>query len=129
MPLPPPIAPVAPVQPSHRPAIQVDLRPTRAGLNLLSAIVEGELVVRNEGELDHEFILDSQKKNAAHKNEMADMSGMNMGHNEPNRIRLAPGEDAEIIWTFANNGTFEAACLIPGHYESGMKGDITVAGH
>ena len=83
-------------------------------------------VVRNEGELDHEFILDSQKKNAAHKNEMADMSGMNMGHNEPNRIRLAPGEDAEIIWTFANNGTFEAACLIPGHYESGMFREVSV---
>ena len=67
-----------------------------------------------------------RKKNAAHKNEMADMSGMNMGHNEPNRIRLAPGEDAEIIWTFANNGTFEAACLIPGHYESGMFREVSV---
>ena len=58
--------------------------------------------------------------------QMADMSGMNMGHNEPNRIRLAPGEDAEIIWTFANNGTFEAACLIPGHYESGMFREVSV---
>ena len=33
----------------------------------------------------------------------------------------------EVIWTFANAGSFEFGCLIPGHYESGMKGDVTVA--
>lgn len=32
----------------------------------------------------------------------------------------------EVIWTFANEGTFEFACLIPVHYESGMHGPITV---
>ena len=31
-----------------------------------------------------------------------------------------------MIWTFTNAGTFEFACLIPGHYESGMHGPISV---
>ena len=51
-----------------------------------------------------------------------------MEHADANSIRLAAGRNGEIIWTFANAGEFSFACLIPGHYEAGMKGDITVAG-
>lgn len=50
--LPPPVAPVAPAAPAPdapRPAIDLDLRPARAGLNLLSALVEGELTIVNNG--------------------------------------------------------------------------------
>ena len=43
---------------------------------------------------------------------------------DPNSIRLAPGTRGEIIWNFANAGELGFACLIPGHYDSGMKGDI-----
>jgi uncharacterized cupredoxin-like copper-binding protein len=50
-----------------------------------------------------------------------------MEHADPNAIRLAPGARGEIIWTFANAGEFSFACLVPGHYDSGMKGDISVA--
>ncbi len=39
-------------------------------------------------------------------------------------IRLDEGGSGEVIWTFSNAGTFEFACLIPGHYESGMHGAI-----
>jgi uncharacterized cupredoxin-like copper-binding protein len=31
-----------------------------------------------------------------------------------------------LIWKFAQAGTVEFACLIPGHYEAGMKGSIRV---
>lgn len=48
-PLPPPVAPVAPAPDAPRPAIDLDLRPARAGLNLLSALVEGELTIVNNG--------------------------------------------------------------------------------
>ena len=49
-PLPPPAAPVAPAPDAPRPAIDLDLRPARAGLNLLSALVEGELTIVNNGD-------------------------------------------------------------------------------
>ena len=36
------------------------------------------------------------------------------------------GQQAEIIWTFDKPGTFEYGCLIPGHFEAGMKGTVYV---
>jgi len=89
-------------------------------------IKQGETIrfkIRNKGELEHEFVLDTMEENAEHKEMMAKMD---MEHDDPNSIRLDSGQDGEIIWTFANAGTFEAACLIPGHYESGMYREVTV---
>ena len=83
-------------------------------------------VIENKGELEHEFVLDTMERNAEHKIEMAKMD---MEHDDPNRIRLDAGASGEVIWTFANDGTFEAACLIPGHYESGMYRAVAVGEH
>ncbi len=80
--------------------------------------------VKNAGELEHEFVLDTIEQNVVHK---AMMAKMDMEHDDPNSIRLDAGGEGEVIWTFANEGNFEFACLIPGHYESGMHGPITVS--
>lgn len=93
------------------------------------AVKKGETIrfsVRNMGEIEHEFVIDSHEMNMKHKASMEKFPEME--HDDPNAIRLDEGADGEVIWTFAKDGTFEFACLIPGHYESGMKGDITVAG-
>lgn len=81
--------------------------------------------VKNVGELDHEFILDEQKSNLEHKAVMEKFPEME--HDNPNAISLASGETGEIIWKFTNDGLFEFACLKPGHYEAGMRGDLTVS--
>ena len=81
--------------------------------------------IQNKGELEHEFVLDTIEKNAEHKTLMQEFPEME--HDDPNAIRLDEGKSGEIIWSFTNAGTFEFACLIPGHYESGMFGSITVA--
>jgi uncharacterized cupredoxin-like copper-binding protein len=49
-----------------------------------------------------------------------------MEHDDPNGKSIKPGAKAEILWRFKNTGTFEFACLIPGHREAGMVGIITV---
>ena len=88
---------------------------------------EGEtvrFVVANAGEQEHEFVLDTAAANQEHKDLMARFPEME--HDDPNAIRLEPGQDGEIVWTFANAGTFEFACLMLGHYESGMHGPIVV---
>ncbi|MEM5473637.1 cupredoxin family protein [Hoeflea sp. AS60] len=95
----------------------------------LLEVKNGETIrfaIKNAGELEHEFVLDTHHNNEEHKALMAKFPEME--HDDPNAIRLVEGADGEIIWTFSKTGTFEFACLIPGHYESGMKGDITVAG-
>ena len=89
-------------------------------------IKKGETIrfmVTNKGELEHEFILDTVERNAMHKEAMSQQME---SHQSPNAITLEPGKKGEIIWTFGNPGTFEVACLIPGHYESGMFGKVAV---
>ncbi|HEX6000413.1 MAG TPA: cupredoxin family protein [Hyphomicrobiaceae bacterium] len=83
-----------------------------------------KFVIRNEGQLEHELLIDSFAKNQEHKAEME--KHPDMDHDEPNGTRLKPAARKELIWRFARAGTFEFACLIPGHYEAGMKGVIVV---
>lgn len=80
--------------------------------------------LKNTGDLPHEFLLDSFANNAKHKIEME--KNPDMEHDDPNGKRLEPKKSAEILWRFTKAGTFEFACLIPGHYETGMKGIVVV---
>jgi uncharacterized cupredoxin-like copper-binding protein len=80
--------------------------------------------ITNAGALAHEFMLDSIERNAKHKIEM--QKNPEMEHDDPNGVRLEPGKVSEILWKFENEGTFEFACLIPGHYEAGMHGTVVV---
>jgi uncharacterized cupredoxin-like copper-binding protein len=81
-------------------------------------------VVKNEGELDHDFILDSFAGNAKHKVEME--KNPDMEHESPNTQRIAQNKSAKIYWRFTRAGTFEFACLHPGHYDAGMRGVVHV---
>lgn len=83
-----------------------------------------KFVLRNTGYLAHEFLLDSFENNAKHKIEME--KNPEMEHDDPNGKRVEPKKSAEVLWRFTKAGTFEFACLIPGHYETGMKGTIVV---
>ncbi len=111
--------------------IEVTMRETDDGAMVFEPaqldFSEGEtvrIVVTNEGELDHEFVMDSPDKNIEHKALMEKFPEME--HDDPNAVHLEPGATGEILWTFSNQGTFEFACLIPGHYDVGMHGPITV---
>jgi uncharacterized cupredoxin-like copper-binding protein len=83
-----------------------------------------KFVLKNTGHLAHEFLIDSFENNAKHKIEME--KNPEMEHDEPNGARVEPKKAAEILWRFTKAGTFEFACLIPGHYETGMKGTVVV---
>lgn len=84
-------------------------------------------VIKNVGELEHEFVLDTHEEVQKHKVVMEKFPEME--HEDDNSLRLDEGKNGEIIWKFSNGGDFQFACLIPGHYESGMKGEIKVSGH
>jgi uncharacterized cupredoxin-like copper-binding protein len=83
-----------------------------------------KFVLKNAGKTDHEFMLDSVQNNAKHK--VAMEQNPDMEHDDPNGKRLAPNGSNEVVWRFTKPGTFEFACLIPGHYESGMHGTVVV---
>ena len=84
-----------------------------------------KFVVRNSGAVMHEFVIGTQAENANHAAMMVKFP--NMEHDEPYMAHVSPGKTGEIVWTFNRAGTFEFACLIAGHYQSGMVGTITVA--
>lgn len=104
-------------------------------------------VVENKGEFVHEFNIATAKMHKAHQKEMMMMmehgalepdkinhakmkmdmgGGKTMEHNDPNSALLEPKKSAEIIWKFSSDAKLEFACNVPGHYESGMVGNISV---
>jgi len=91
------------------------------------AVKRGEtvrLVVRNAGKIDHELVLGTAEELAEHAALMRKFPGME--HDEPNQMRVGPGETREIVWRFPRSGTVDFACLIPGHFDAGMKGKIKI---
>jgi uncharacterized cupredoxin-like copper-binding protein len=82
-------------------------------------------VVANKGKLMHEMVIGTEAELAKHAELMRKHPGME--HEEPYMAHVSPGKREEIAWTFTKAGTFMYGCLIPGHWESGMKGTIVVA--
>ena len=81
-------------------------------------------LLRNNGEIDHEFVIGTVEENRKHMKAMENHPDME--HDDPNAKRLKPKAAGEIVWHFTKAGTFEFACLIPGHYQAGMVGTIVV---
>ncbi len=92
------------------------------------AIKQGEVIrfkLKNTGKVPHEMILGTADEIQEHADMMKQMP--NMQHHDANMIRLQPDQNGEIIWNFDLGGDFQFVCLMPGHREAGMKGDIHVA--
>jgi uncharacterized cupredoxin-like copper-binding protein len=81
-------------------------------------------VVRNDGVLMHEMVIGTMKELKAHADLMRKFP--NMEHDEAYMAHVAPGKEGEVVWQFTRPGEFYYACLMPGHFEAGMFGKITV---
>jgi len=92
-------------------------------------VAAGEVVrfvVTNEGELKHEFILGAEETQMMHEGEMGEGGSMEHGGSELPAISLAAGETREATVTFDEPGTVLFGCHVPGHYDAGMVGTVTV---
>ena len=104
-----------------------------------------KFVVKNKGELVHEFNIATKTMHLKHqpemmmlveneiilsdkidKKKMMEMAKKNpsMLHSHSNSVLLSPGDSADLIWKFTNSVKIEAACNVPGHYEAGMVAEI-----
>ena len=104
-----------------------------------------KFIVINLGNLVHEFNIANKEMHINHQSEMMKMieneillgdridyknmkeiakfdHSMSLSH--ANSVLLEPNMSGEIIWKFNSNIKLEAACNIPGHYESGMIAEI-----
>lgn len=80
--------------------------------------------VRNSGKIMHEMVLGTMKELKEHAELMKKHPGME--HEEPYMAHVAPGKTERIVWQFTKAGEFHFGCLIPGHFEAGMVGRISV---
>ena len=106
-----------------------------------------KFIVHNYGELVHEFNIATKDMHIKHQPEMMKMveheillpnkidkkkmkkmskKDHTMGHSHSNSVLLEPNEIGEIIWKFSTNVNLEAACNVPGHYETGMVAHIKI---
>ena len=111
-------------------------------------IKKGETIkfkVYNFGEFVHEFNIATKEMHLKHQPEMMKLveneillankidkkkmkemakKDHSMSHSHSNSVLLEPNENGEIIWKFNTETKLEAACNIPGHYETGMIAKI-----
>ena len=83
-------------------------------------------VIHNAGEVKHEFVLGTESALKEHNEFMKQHPDME--HDDDSMVTVLPGESADIIWQFTRSGTVHFACLQPGHYAAGMKGNVSVSG-
>jgi uncharacterized cupredoxin-like copper-binding protein len=84
-----------------------------------------KFVATNTGKVKHEMVLGTAAELKAHAALMRKFPGME--HADANQITLEAGKTGEIVWQFTRDGTFDFACLEPGHLEAGMIGKVEVA--
>lgn len=82
-------------------------------------------VLKNTGTVKHEMVLGTQADLKEHAALMRKFP--NMEHADPNQASVEAGKTGELIWQFTKAGTFDFACLQPGHYEAGMTGKVVVS--
>ena len=111
-------------------------------------VKKGETIkfkVHNFGELVHEFNIATKEMHLKHQPEMMKLveneillgdridkkkmkemakKDHSMSHSHSNSVLLEPNKKGEIIWKFNTEAKLEAACNIPGHYETGMIAKI-----
>ena len=108
------------------------------------SVAPGEVVafeVTNSGQLEHEFVIGSAEAQNEHRKmmrEMASGGGHGMqgdGHDmsqmqgamDMPAVTLAPGETRTLVWQAPEQGaSLTFACNVPGHFEAGMHGTLSV---
>lgn len=78
----------------------------------------------NHGGVLHEVVLGTEEELAAHAELMKRFP--DMAHDEAHMAHVPPGQSRDIVWHFNRPGMFGYACLIPGHFEAGMRGTVRV---
>ncbi|MDX1619998.1 MAG: plastocyanin/azurin family copper-binding protein [Nitriliruptorales bacterium] len=94
-------------------------------------VAVGEVItfrITNTGQVEHEFVLGDEEA----QQEMAEMmeSGDDHAHSGEmsNAVTVHAGETAELTWRFTQAGTVLIGCHVPGHYDAGMTGTVTIEG-
>ena len=107
--------------------VAIDMSDSMRFTPALITVRKGEtirFVLTNYFKVKHEMVLGSSSELKEHAALMRKFPEME--HADPNRLSVDPGKTGALIWQFTRTGTFDFACLQPGHFEAGMRGKIQV---
>ena len=79
-------------------------------------------VITNEDPIEHEFILGDR----AHQDHIENTAHPVHDGSVPGEITIRAGETAETTYTFEEPGVVLIGCHEPGHWDYGMRGEVTV---
>lgn len=80
-----------------------------------------QFIVRNHDPIFHELVVGDEAVHARHQ------TGTEKSHPPvPGEVSVKPNDVGTTFYEFEREGTYEFACHLPGHYEFGMKGVVTV---
>jgi uncharacterized cupredoxin-like copper-binding protein len=82
------------------------------------------IVAHNKGKLLHEIVIGSPEELKEHSALMKKFPDME--HDAAYMAHVPPGKRGEIVRQFTKPGDFKFGCLVAGHFEAGMVGDISV---
>ncbi|WP_167772464.1 cupredoxin family protein [Ramlibacter henchirensis] len=82
------------------------------------------IVARNDGQLPHELVIGTESELREHANQMRQGSGH--AHHAGAAVTVAPGKVGELVVTYRRPEQLQIACLVPGHFEAGMRGEFEV---
>ena len=106
-----------------------------------------KIIVKNLGELVHEYNIATKEMHIKHQPEMLKMVAMeillgdkidmkkmkeaaksdhSMAHSHSNSVLLEPKKIGELVWKFSKDTKLEAACNVPGHYQAGMVAKVNI---
>lgn len=80
--------------------------------------------IHNAGKVMHEMVIGTKQELDQHAAMMKKHPGME--HDEAYMAHVGPAKSGSIVWRFNQEGDFDFACLIAGHYDAGMVGKIRV---
>jgi uncharacterized cupredoxin-like copper-binding protein len=91
--------------------------------------------ISNDGDLPHDFVIGDEAAQQEHAEEMAETAETNgttmeeSEHDDANAVTVPPGQTVELTWVFDGEvAGLLYGCHVPGHYEAGMAGHITLEG-
>lgn len=111
-------------------AVQVKLSEMKieSSLTMFEVGVPYRFSVTNVGNMPHEMMLMPPSMNGGTMSTMPMEQLDTMALTHIHDSDLAPGASWSVDYTFTkqNAGTLELACYLPGHYEAGMREQISV---
>lgn len=83
-----------------------------------------KFVISNKGEVQHEMVIGTKPGLLKHAALMEKFP--NMEHGDPFMTHVEPKQTGAIYWKFDKPGKFQFGCLVPGHFNAGMRGTVKV---